>query len=1133
MNKYYEKFKKDLSEVENYIWDDYLELTDGALIEDAILLLIKEGLLNRGMELNRFITVSRDRLSDEDLLFLINNKLIILKKINKEKIYSLINKINQDVIKIYSEYFFEISLEFKDKDLLNLVFQTGEEFNYYLLEDDNARFFIESITVDEIIKSENFKDNLEIIEYFTVNEMESIIDRNDVFNCVEIEDFIKKENSLQYLKKYIKQHMISGSQVDSEKEILTEIYDKDNEFVSNLILRTKNKKYVSFLKEDFESIEELVMNSDSSEVKKYIEKNINSLKPNNLSKIYNEFIEIGTLLFGKNSLIEDNIKDLVIKKLSNERLIHTINYELSSSNSDYNIENHLIKSIDQKLVVFDDFFIESSHFGTKLNDIEKFISYKSEKINRLIIKSPIELSKDQSLEILNNSLSEDLLLMILYNKKISGDIAISLAIKENFNIELISEMIFENKIKMNKESILLLIEKDIDINEIVSYCIKNEQSLENFNFIDYIDKINEDNLSILCDHSIFSINDIEKIDNPESNSFLLTDAKIPLNNNTIKRKVKLSEINHLIDRIDEESLKHLIPDLISVYSNEEELIKIINSIYFIDKNELYVKEILKLDNLSSKVLYDIIEELDMVSLVEPFKNKINSQDLNELAKSKYSLNSSFFYGRYSEISSQIKYTEDSKGVHLFLNNDKFILSYSTFLNKFKKSKNEYSDEDFVIFNNIINQINANPKKLKAKIYNDLSFNIIVNGEEVENSEFEINNLEEMRKWFIFFEKESLIVDLIRNCSKYEISFGKMKSKKEATMDFVNQVKKLDVSQIDNLIQDYRNFNPKRPYGIECEFSVQMDDYSYYEESQWNDLNKKDLINYIENNHENAMKNYIDRNDNLDQIKESLMDYMRDYDMITYNSDEEFNYIAKRFKKTVKNKDKKERSAWADKSYNSSDGHTWDLKTDESVADEDYGRLGIEIASPKLYGKSDLKIFKSIMKEFIYQNVDRDDMSVYNAGIHVHHDISDVENSNKVDIHNLKKELLPMQEMLFGIVDSSRRDNSYCKKYDYDDIHYSSNDHESINFSTNHGTIEFRMKEGTTSVEDIANWATLTHEITDKICKNMINKSIKNLEKKKGLFDKIMLSAQSVYERSVISKSEVENLFEMYNIAKNF
>jgi hypothetical protein len=78
-----------------------------------------------------------------------------------------------------------------------------------------------------------------------------------------------------------------------------------------------------------------------------------------------------------------------------------------------------------------------------------------------------------------------------------------------------------------------------------------------------------------------------------------------------------------------------------------------------------------------------------------------------------------------------------------------------------------------------------------------------------------------------------------------------------------------------------------------------------------------------------------------------------------------------------------------------------------------------------------------------------------------------------------------------------------------------------------------MKEGTTDIDDIANWVALTHDITDKIVNNLIKSTKKSIEKKKNLFDKIILATQAVSKRNIVDKDQIETLMEMYNSAREF
>lgn len=105
------------------------------------------------------------------------------------------------------------------------------------------------------------------------------------------------------------------------------------------------------------------------------------------------------------------------------------------------------------------------------------------------------------------------------------------------------------------------------------------------------------------------------------------------------------------------------------------------------------------------------------------------------------------------------------------------------------------------------------------------------------------------------------------------------------------------------------------------------------------------------------------------------------------------------------------------SYMQSTGDKWDIKNDSSC--------GYEIASPILSGQQgifDLKLAADKIKDALNDN----HMPDNDCGIHITVDVSDF---NKNELKRLIIGFLKAQDHFYKMCNSTRQDNTYCKKYD--------------------------------------------------------------------------------------------------------
>jgi hypothetical protein len=194
------------------------------------------------------------------------------------------------------------------------------------------------------------------------------------------------------------------------------------------------------------------------------------------------------------------------------------------------------------------------------------------------------------------------------------------------------------------------------------------------------------------------------------------------------------------------------------------------------------------------------------------------------------------------------------------------------------------------------------------------------------------------------------------------------------------------------------------------------------------------------------------------------------------------------------------------SYKTSDGKKWDFKEDGSLnsdavnsnehyedddgnpVSEDAGSV-FEIASPILKGKEGISESKKFLNH-LFNQFETESGEYVNAGLHVHHDISDI---NKIaeDSEEILKLYLPFQETLYSLIQGWRSESEYCSKISPDNPRQGRGVNGGGGASgiifTSYGTMEFRMKEGIDDTKEILNWIIYTQNIVDAIWFKLSNK----------------------------------------------
>lgn len=163
-----------------------------------------------------------------------------------------------------------------------------------------------------------------------------------------------------------------------------------------------------------------------------------------------------------------------------------------------------------------------------------------------------------------------------------------------------------------------------------------------------------------------------------------------------------------------------------------------------------------------------------------------------------------------------------------------------------------------------------------------------------------------------------------------------------------------------------------------------------------------------------------------------------------------------------------------------DNTKWVLKSDGSV-----GGDGLELVSPPLKGPDGLAELKLVLGLINSCNGRVDET----CGLHVHHD---VRNLNEAQLKRLLSLYKKYEKLLYLIASPERFQSSYCKPRtmtQFNTIMSASSfrtatrqdRYQGLNFCSidRHGTVEFRLLEGTTNEKKIEAWVILTQRLVFK------------------------------------------------------
>ena len=381
--------------------------------------------------------------------------------------------------------------------------------------------------------------------------------------------------------------------------------------------------------------------------------------------------DINSIINAKTKLIE-NIQSIRQKKIKNDNeneLLEITNLENSIDDNNHNLINSelsLNKNKEQKKELLKKKYILDKNFEIELSKTEKF----------------------------NNDII-DIKKKIKYNKKLLIDNSQSIKnIKENTEKELKNlEIENNNFIKSNKEKLYNMLN---NINE-----FKNKNVYDNNRLINKINK----NQEVIKYYYNLNIKDYDKkLDNRFKN----------VNNliNFLKQKNNLKNKKKLNNKI----LKELYFKL----EGENEKLLLENERYFLQKNKniMMLKEELNKNNITKKIYFEKIKELENDTNYINNKNKIilNNQKIGNLEKENIFLENETNINNKIFISKINYYDYKYKNLINKFRNENLELNYKLELN-FLKSNN--LQNDFYIINNKLNNNTIIKNKYFENKINDL------------------------------------------------------------------------------------------------------------------------------------------------------------------------------------------------------------------------------------------------------------------------------------------------------------------------------------------------------------------------------------------------------------------------------
>ena len=166
-----------------------------------------------------------------------------------------------------------------------------------------------------------------------------------------------------------------------------------------------------------------------------------------------------------------------------------------------------------------------------------------------------------------------------------------------------------------------------------------------------------------------------------------------------------------------------------------------------------------------------------------------------------------------------------------------------------------------------------------------------------------------------------------------------------------------------------------------------------------------------------------------------------------------------------------------------------ILVDNNLSNFRIGRDGSEweVKTPILQGPTGFKKVKRFL-EIVNDMGAR--VSMQNDGLHVHHDAPEfIDRRNKESLVRLVENWYTNQNQIMSMVHRVRRNGWACPVWNEHDVYNLKNQHQSdwyfgrknLNISAlqRHGTIEFRLHEGTLNYEEVLSWVRFGQSFINK------------------------------------------------------
>lgn len=544
----------------------------------------------------------------------------------------------------------------------------------------------------------------------------------------------------------------------------------------------------------------------------------------------------------------------------------------------------------------------------------------------------------------------------------------------------------------------------------------------------------------------------------------------------------------------------------------------------------------KFDNSIFKLMSNLQQETFYKNLITSFDE--NSDFINFLILEKYKIDKDIVRQIYNKIDSNKLYDFLNKGL-TSINKDVFLDAIKSNLKKIEeidkdnaelyiliyklgikeifslKLKIDLSDSDLITFLNETSDLNL--LKMYSRKWKELNLFVSRFSSEIALELSKTVTISDVIKENIYFERGIFVFEI-----KGIVLVKTRVDKKTGKFLFIDGYRKDLLPKVKSLFKDLTENNPEKIVGYinlsSKKFIPKNNDFK----NKVFEINDESLekIEYMKSlNVEGSIKGIAKRDKNFNYIvdvmfEESLKIGTREIEKEirrkTFNINKKLEDLLKISPKRqfgfelelgVFNKNRTEVAKILEKNgfdinvsfnYGKSNGKKWDFKEDSSLStdaleqyNEDTDEYDVtdgdvfEIASPILKGKEGISEAKRFLNK-LFKTFDVISGQSVNAGLHVHHDISDIEKL-ELDSEEILKSYLPFQETLYSLVDENRSEpNEYCTKIDPERLQAGRNlssGTTGVLFSK-FGTLEFRMKEGVTDTKEIINWIVYTQKIVD-------------------------------------------------------